>query len=267
MATNGSFPVYHGNKFGEKVGYDAAVCVQKYEPWTIEAYNTSFAPPSILRIAEKGSGNTLPPSGNIRGPPIANTRYLNTSSKNHAFQVAHINGLLQLVHTNHYSLSYFPTPTVSPVVPRVQHFFSPQHALQAVSFTNGTEIEGYTELSTDRLAIIHARLGAANALPYLVGSGPLVAQSYADEALAFTTYRRWQLVALLVLIWALGTIGGLFVPKLPLNIPRREFGLYSWLALFQSQACELRHVLYPRANWTSTFRSCNLRRLMTSINS
>jgi len=37
------------------------------------------------------------------------------------------------------------------------------------------------------------------------------------------------------------------VPKLPLNVPRREFGLYSWLALFQSQAC-VRHIPCPRAN-------------------
>ena len=100
---------------------------------------------------------------------------------------------------------------------------------------------GYTELSPDRLAIIHARLNAANALPYLVGSGLLVAQSYTDETLAFTSYKRWQLAALPVLIWALGMIGELFVPKLPLHVPQRDFGLYSWLALFRSQVRGPRH--------------------------
>jgi len=99
-------------------------------------------------------------------------------------------------------------------------------------FTDGTETEGYTELSPDRLAIIRARLGAANTLPFLVGSGQLVAQSYPDETLAYSTYKLWQLVALPILIWTLGIIGEMFVPKLPLNIPRREFGVYSWLALF-----------------------------------
>jgi len=33
------------------------------------------------------------------------------------------------------------------------------------------------------------------------------------------------------------------VPTLPLNIPRREFGVYSWLALFQAQVCGFSRVL------------------------
>ena len=45
----------------------------------------------------------------------------------------------------------------------------------------------------------------------------------------------WQLITLPALIWVLGVIGELFVPALPFDIPRREFGVYSWLALFQSQ--------------------------------
>ena len=60
-----------------------------------------------------------------------------------------------------------------------------------------------------------------NVLPYLVGSGPVVAQSYEDETLAFTTFEPWQLIGLPMLIWILGIIGELFVPVLPLNIPRR----------------------------------------------
>jgi len=100
-----------------------------------------------------------------------------------------------------------------------------------------------------------------------VGSGPLVAQSYADESLAYTTYKPWQLIGLSMLIWTLGIIGELFVPKLPLNIPRREFGVYSWLALFQSQAREFRRVPCIRANQPLIFRSCSLRRLVASISS
>jgi len=38
-----------------------------------------------------------------------------------------------------------------------------------------------------------------------------------------------------MLVLVLGIIGELFVPTLPLNIPRRGFGAYSWLALLQSQ--------------------------------
>ena len=94
---------------------------------------------------------------------------------------------------------------------------------------------GYVELSPDRFAAIRARVGALNALPYFAGSGPVVAQLYEDETLARTTFEWWQLVSLLLLILFLGTIGELFVPTLPFDVPRREFGLYSWLALFQAQ--------------------------------
>lgn len=106
--------------------------------------------------------------------------------------------------------------------------------------TNSTGAEGYTELSPDRLAVIRARATAANSLPYLAGSGLVVAQLYEDETLADTTYDQWQLIALLILILVLGIVGELFVPTLPLNIPQREFGVYSWLALFQSQVCKFR---------------------------
>jgi len=53
--------------------------------------------------------------------------------------------------------------------------------------------------------------------------------------LARVTCTWWQLVGFLVLLLILGTIGELFVPTLPLNIPRKGFGVYGWLALFQSQ--------------------------------
>jgi len=86
---------------------------------------------------------------------------------------------------------------------------------------------GYIELSSDRFALIRARVDAANVLPYLAGSGPVVAQSYPDQTLAYVTYVQWQLIGLLTLIMILGVIGELFVPTLPLDIPRRGFGVYS----------------------------------------
>ena len=126
---------------------------------------------------------------------------------------------------------------------------------QAISFTNGSGPGGYTELSADRLAITRARIGAVNTLPYLVGSGTVVAQSYKDEVVAFATYEPWQLIVLPILIWILGVIGELFVPVLPLNIPRREFGLYSWLMLLKSPVRGLSCVPRKRANQLLPFRS------------
>lgn len=220
---SGRFPVYSNGSLPDangvetRIGYDAAVCVQRYEPWIIEAYNPSVGSPSALRIVEKGYGSISPmPSGSIRGDPIEGTRNLNTTKKNPAFFVAHDNSINQMVKDNGRDQFYVPSPT-------------------AVSFTEGAGPEGYIELSPDRFAVIRARVDAANVLPYLAGSGPLVAQSYEDQTLAYVTYKQWQLISLPVLVFILGIIGELFVPTLPLGIPRRGFGIYSWLALFQSQ--------------------------------
>jgi len=127
---SGRFPVYSNESLPDadgaetRIGYDAAVCVEKYEPWIIEAYNTSIGSPTALRIVERGDGITsLLPSGNIRGPPIANTRYLNTTGKNPAFFVAHDNSINHMVKDNGLDRFYVPSPTVGLVVPS-HHFFS-----------------------------------------------------------------------------------------------------------------------------------------------
>jgi len=73
--------------------------------------------------------------------------------------------------------------------------------------------------------MIRARISATGALPHLVGSGPAVAQYYWDHTLSYATYMIWQPMALLLLVWVLGVIGELFVPALPPNISRREFGV------------------------------------------
>ena len=240
---SGRFQVYSNesvpdaNGRGTRIGYDAAVCVQMYEPWIIETYNTSVGSPSALRIVEKGSGNTSPlPSGNIRGAPIANTRNLNATGKGPAFYVAHDYSINQVVRDGLRDGFYTPSLTVGPVMPSRPTFTITLIYPQAVSFTDGGGPLGYIELSPVRFAVIRARANAATVLPYLVGSGPVVAQSYKDETLAYATYKQWELICLPVLILILGIIGELFVPTLPFDLPRREFGVYSWLALLRSQA-------------------------------
>ena len=124
FAPSGSFPVTAKllvRTFGlapRKMGYDAAVCVQKYEPWVVETYNTSIVAPSTFRIVEKGNGsNSSSPSGKIRGAPIANTGYLNATGKESAFTVAHGNSINQMVKDSSGDLLYVPSLTVGPVVP------------------------------------------------------------------------------------------------------------------------------------------------------
>jgi len=121
---SGHFPVYSNQSdlithwTRDEVGYDAAVCVQKYEPWIIESYNTLITSPSTLRIVEKGDGGTpVSPSGKIRGTPISNTRYLNATGKQFAFSVAHGNGIYQITKDDAEGRNYLPSPTASPVLP------------------------------------------------------------------------------------------------------------------------------------------------------
>ena len=120
---SGRFPVYSNesvpdaNGVQTRIGYDAAVCVQKYEPWIIEAYNTTIGSPSALRIVDKVyDGTSSLPSGHIRGDPIVGTRNLNTTGKNPAFYVAHDNSINQMVKDNGRDFFYVPSPTVGPIV-------------------------------------------------------------------------------------------------------------------------------------------------------
>ena len=118
---SGRFPVHFTKpvrdlNYTVKMGYDAAVCVQKYESWIIEAYNTSTGSASALRIIGGGGNSTsLSPSGNIQGAPIANTRYLNTTGKWPAFGVAREISIKQMEKlTTGQGTPYVPSPAVGP---------------------------------------------------------------------------------------------------------------------------------------------------------
>jgi len=126
----GRFPVYFNwtwpgeSNYTSRMGYDAVVCVQKYEPWVMQTYNTSIGSASALRIVGGGNGSTpLSPDGTIRGAPIADvTRNLNTTGKDLAFSVARKISLSQWTKlTTGRGEPYIPSPTVGSVVPRVQH--------------------------------------------------------------------------------------------------------------------------------------------------
>ena len=126
---SGHFPVYsttlaveYPEKVEVRLGYDAVVCVQRYEPWIIEAYNTSTGSSSASRIIEIGNDSTpLSPSGNIRGDRIMNTRNLNKTGKGLVFEKAYYRSLDLMSTANpisgQVSSYYAPTPAVSPAVP------------------------------------------------------------------------------------------------------------------------------------------------------
>jgi len=133
FAPSGRFPVYSKetlelengtvltNRF--QIGHDVTVCVQNYEPWIIEAYNTSTGSSFALEIVEKGgNGTSLSPSGNIRGARIENTRYLNTTGKDIPFTKAHHKSATRMAEANYEQGTQsfgpgVPSPIVGPVVP------------------------------------------------------------------------------------------------------------------------------------------------------
>jgi len=176
---SGRFPIYGEpvadlNGVETRIGYDAVVCVQRYDPWIVEAYNTSVGSPTVLRIVEEGYGSTLMlPNGGIRGPPLANTRNLNTTGKNRAFYVAHDNSVNQMVKDNGRDRFYVPSPTVSPAVP-----------LHATSFLIWTYLTGHFFHRWGRTRGIHrtvprpvrgypctSRRGQRSTIPCRVGAG------------------------------------------------------------------------------------------------
>jgi len=112
---SGYFPTY-SNSQGYTIGFDAAVCVQKYESWIIEASNTSAASPSVLRVVGRGDGSvSMPPSGTIRGAPLPNIRYLNATEKDNPFHIGYRSGTDQLKSDNaRVRHRYSPTPAVGP---------------------------------------------------------------------------------------------------------------------------------------------------------
>lgn len=67
-------------------------------------------------------------------------------------------------------------------------------------------------------------MDAAQLLPYLTGSQPIVAYQYSEEVLAYATVLPVPTVLALLAVLLLGFTSAFVVPRLPLNIPRRDFG-------------------------------------------
>ena len=66
------------------IGYDAAVCLQLFEPWLVEMYNSTTSLPSSTRLIEYGNVTQQSGPGERRkGPPLTNpnvSRQLNSSN-------------------------------------------------------------------------------------------------------------------------------------------------------------------------------------------
>jgi len=104
-----------------------------------------------------------------------------------------------------------------------------------VSFTGNVGPQGYTELSPIFYADVRGKADASNVLPFLSGTRPIVVRAYQDVVLASASFRPAVLAGVLGGTLLLGVLAGFLVPALPFDIPRRGFGLFSWVAALQGQ--------------------------------
>ena len=136
----GTFPIYgdpvlNANGVETQIGYDAAVCLEVYEPWIVEIFNGTAVPTSSVRLlgplkssASQVASTTKSTDGwNVwknktvskrrlrvgeNGVPDDMNWTLNSTGKSDAFAVAHDNSVNQMVKDNGRDFWYVPSPLV-----------------------------------------------------------------------------------------------------------------------------------------------------------
>ncbi|KAG6878852.1 hypothetical protein C0992_007114 [Termitomyces sp. T32_za158] len=206
------------------IGYDAAICVELFEPWIVEVYNSTTGLPTTLKIVQPGnvvhSQDTPELQERLVGLPLYVTNpdvhnSLNSSKATDVYKNAHQNSVNQLLKDNGRDLWYAPSPTV-------------------ISFSGGQGLYDYKELSPSYFAQARGLADAGNLLPYFAGTGEILTRRYQDLVLSSTSVNPGYMGIYIGLIMVLGILAGLFVPKLPLNVPHRGFEVDSWIAAFHA---------------------------------
>ncbi|KAF8811878.1 hypothetical protein BYT27DRAFT_7088549 [Phlegmacium glaucopus] len=227
FAPNGSFSVTGPNSVPDQngkptfIGYDAAVCVELYEPWILEVYHSSAGLPNSLRIVDKAA--IVKDDVGVREALIGDRltdpavkRQLNSTGLGAVYIAGHQNSANQILKDNGRDSFYVPSPTL-------------------VSFTGGHGANGYTQLSAEFYGKARALADGSNVLPYFVGSALTLARSYPDSVIAKIVISNVGIAITLAVVLLMGLISAFFVPKLPMDAPRRGFDLYSWMSAFHSR--------------------------------
>ena len=91
-APNAKFPVWSSDPiedasgFSTRIGYDAVVCVEMYEPWIVQIYNSSLGVPTTMSIVGKSATTDFEADDGNRGPRLDSyTRALNSTGKYSAY--------------------------------------------------------------------------------------------------------------------------------------------------------------------------------------
>lgn len=103
---SGIFPLYgdpilNATGASTRIGYDAAICVEAYEPWIMESFNSTGLTPASRRVVRNGAGLPEPSSSDPGGVAVTRlndvTRNINSTGKFTAFAAAHDNSVNQMV--------------------------------------------------------------------------------------------------------------------------------------------------------------------------
>ncbi|KAK7471217.1 hypothetical protein VKT23_002626 [Stygiomarasmius scandens] len=206
-APRATFPVWGDslviNGTESKIGYDAAVCVEVFEP-IVGKTSTIHANFGDAESQGRKVGNFQDDSVHTG---------LNSSGLFDVFRTLHGNSVNIMLKDNGRDAFYVPNPSL-------------------ISFTSGHGWNDYTSLDANLFAKAKASADASNLLPYFAGSAQVAARRYEDVENASVHLNLIPLMILIASVWIMGTIAGLFVPRLPMKVPRRGFQLYSWLAAF-----------------------------------
>ena len=84
----GADPIVNPSGISGYLGYDAVVCVELYEPWIVQIYNSSLGVPTTMSIVSKSASTDFETDGGNRGPRLDSyTRVLNSTNKDPAYYV------------------------------------------------------------------------------------------------------------------------------------------------------------------------------------
>jgi len=84
-------PIVDASKFSSRIGYDAAVCVEMYEPWIVEIYNSSLGIPTTMSVVSKSASTDFEADDGNTGPYLDSyTRVLHSAGKGPAYSIRYV---------------------------------------------------------------------------------------------------------------------------------------------------------------------------------
>lgn len=112
-------PIVNGTGTVTNIGYDAAVCIEVFEPWIVDVYNNTAGSPTTLGIVEKKNivedWNVGKKKEKIQGKVISDPnvrRHLTSKRIKPVYEAAHQNSVGQMLKDNGRDSFYVPSTLV-----------------------------------------------------------------------------------------------------------------------------------------------------------